>query len=1103
MSKIRKFSVLACLLAAANAWGTPFKDDFNRANGPVGNGWTILTNGGVTSTIVDNEVLIAGTEDVADWNKYGIRRAVVGETKVSCDAKWDDAFNFHVEISAQGSSAYFHVYTWPGGVLQYANSIAGEWPGWTAFTGADAQTVAGQYNNIMLQVQPGGKIDVNLNGKLVATMTNAGFASTIRQVTITIDATVGTKGSAHVDNVVIGTIIAGKAKDPNPDSVSDIPIDTALSWKAGEFAKTHNVYLGQTFADVNAADLSKAVSKGQEGTTFKSAAPLEYGKTYYWRVDEVNAAPSNTVFKGDVWSFTVEPYAYPIPAASITATASSQDKSTTGPANTINGSGLTNDLHSTNMTAMWATSLTDPNPAWIRYQFNKAYKLVELWVWNHNTEMEPVLGIGFKDVKIEYSLDGTTWTLLKDTQFAQAPALAGYAHNTTVDMGGVMAQYVRLTAKSNYSAVGLKQSGLSEVRFYYLPVQASAPQPAVNAKDVSVSAGLDWRQGRDVTSQKVYLGTDKAAVTNGTVAAQTVTNHGFTPSALEFGTTYYWKVDEVGAATYPGDVWKFVTVEYASVDDFESYTDKAGAEVFTAWVDGVTTGLSNSVVGLATAANGTFCDTTTVHGGKQSMPFEYNNVKAPYYSEAERTFDTPQDLTGNGANSLALWYVGFPTGFADKGNNAFTVSSSGSDIWGNSDQFRYVYKPLNGNGSITVKVDSLTRSDAWSKAGVMIRETLEAGSKHASMVVTPDNSCSLQYRNATGGASNSVNWPTGVAAVKAPYWIRVTRTANTFKAESSADGKTWTALTPDQTITMATNVYIGLAVTSHNTSLYSTAEFSNVATSGTVTGAWQNASIGVTQWSNGTAPLYITVTDKAGKSKTVVNPNAAAVNASVWTQWPIAFSDLAGVNLAAVKKLTIGVGDRANPKAGGAGKLFFDDIGFGKPAVRDMTNYAVNGNFETGAVTPWGVYGTAASTATAAVVKDLTGAAVAEGPIEGTYCLNIKVSGPGANFWDSGFNLAPAPTFTKGTKYTLSAFFKTKGGTGKINFKPEHAGGNWEGYGEKQITITDKWTEYYVTTPVFAADVTPTSLTFHIGFQAQEFWVDNIKFYEGDYVPTK
>ena len=268
MSKRLSLTVLVCVLSAANAWGVPFKDDFNRANGAVGNGWTILTNGAVTSTIVNNEVLVAGTEDV-DWAKWGIQRTIVGETKVSCDAKWDDAFNFHIQIDAQGSSAYFHVYTWPGGVLQYANSLAGEWPGWTAFTGANAQTVAGQYNNITLEVTP-GKVTVTLNGKLVSTLTNAGFTSTIRQVAITSDAAAGTKGSIHIDNVLIGTVIAGKAKDPSPaDTATNTATDPVLRWTAGEYAATHNVYLGTSFADVNAA--TTPVSSGQTDASYQSA----------------------------------------------------------------------------------------------------------------------------------------------------------------------------------------------------------------------------------------------------------------------------------------------------------------------------------------------------------------------------------------------------------------------------------------------------------------------------------------------------------------------------------------------------------------------------------------------------------------------------------------------------------------------------------------------------------------------------------------------------------------------------------------------------------------------------------------------------------------
>ncbi len=728
------------------------------------------------------------------------------------------------------------------------------------------------------------------------------------------------------------------ARSPTPDrNATDVPRDPTLSWKAGPSAATHNVYLGTSFDDVNTADLSKAVGKGQTDTSFKPATALEYGKTYYWRVDEVNAAPSTAVFKGDVWSFTVEPYAYPIPAASITATASSSDKTTTGPVNTINSSGLTNDLHSTSSTAMWASSMTGPPPVWIQYQFNKAYKLQELWVWNHNTEMEPILGIGIKDVTIEYSLDGTTWTLLKDMQFAQATALADYAHNTTVDFGGVMAQYVRLTAKSNYSMVGLKQYGLSEVRFFYIPTEARAPQPPVYAENVGVGATLDWRPGRDVTSHTVVFGADKAAVTAGTATSKSVTEHGFTPGALDFGTTYYWKVDEVGTGTYPGSIWSFTTQQYAAVEDFESYTDKAGNEVFTIWVDGMTNS-TGSIVGLyPDAIGGTFCEKTIIHGGKQSMPFEYNNVKAPYYSEAERTLDAPQDWTGSGANTLSLWVRGNPAKFVETASG-ITLSGAGRDISQGIAEFRYAYKQLTGDGSVTVRVDSAQTVSNWTKAGVMMRATLDPLAQQVHMISAPQQSLvEWMYRAATNSTSTSAV-ATAANTNRLPVWVRLTRAGNVFTGEVSADGKTWTKIsnataTSSTTIAMPATVYIGIAVCGQSGSNLAVANFSQISATGNVPGTWQIADVGVAQAANSPSPLYVTVTDKAGKSKTVVNPDPAATTTNAWTEWRIAFSDLAGVNLATVKKLTIGVGDRANPKAGGAGKLYFDDIAFGKPIV--------------------------------------------------------------------------------------------------------------------------------------------------------------------------
>ncbi len=719
-----------------------------------------------------------------------------------------------------------------------------------------------------------------------------------------------------------------RASNPVPAyAATDVPRDALLSWTAGAYAGMHDVYVGATPADVNAATRANAksvlASQGQTGTTFDPAGSFAYGQTYYWRIDEVNQSADGSIYKGQVWSFTAEPYGYPIKPVSATA---SSYQASMGPEKTIDGSGLTGDLHGIEPTTMWMSTGAQPN--WIQYQFDKAYKFHELKVWNSNQMIETYVGFGARKVAIEYSTDGTTWTALANApEFTRATGLAGYAANTTVSLGGVSARFVKLTIDKNWGTA--PPTGLSEVRFSYVPVQARSPQPAQGATGVPVDTSLNWRPGREAGSHQVFFGTDQATVAGGTVAAQKVADHAYTPETLTFGTTYYWKVDEVNTVTYPGDVWSFTTQSYAAVDNFESYTDKPGAAVFDAWIDGMVNS-NGSVVGYLTAAGGTFCETTITHGGKQSMPMEYNNVKTPFYSEAERTFDPPQNWTGHGADTLSLFYRGRAQAFVDKGNNAFTVSSSGTDIWNTADQFRFVHKSLSGDGSITMRVDSIANTNGWAKAGAMIRETLDAGSKNACLIVSPSNGVSFQWRATAGGSSSNA----ATAALKAPYWVRLTRTGNVFKAERSADGKTWTQQGTDQTIAMATAVYIGLAVTSHNAAQTTTAEISNVSTTGTVTGSWQAPALGATMPTNSPAPLYLRVEDKAGKSKTVVHADAAATTVSAWTEWRIPLSDLsaAGVNLSAVKKIAIGVGDKTGPKPGGAGLLYLDDIGFGHPA---------------------------------------------------------------------------------------------------------------------------------------------------------------------------
>ncbi|MCX5643382.1 MAG: LamG domain-containing protein, partial [Phycisphaerae bacterium] len=137
------------------------------------------------------------------------------------------------------------------------------------------------------------------------------------------------------------------------DKATDVPRDATLSWTAGQYPATHDVYLGTVAADVNNASRTNKgllVSQGQADTSFDPAGVFAYGQTYYWRIDEVNKSADGTINKGDVWSFTAEPYGYPI--TSITATASSSAASM-GPEKTIDGSGLTGDLHGTEGTTMW------------------------------------------------------------------------------------------------------------------------------------------------------------------------------------------------------------------------------------------------------------------------------------------------------------------------------------------------------------------------------------------------------------------------------------------------------------------------------------------------------------------------------------------------------------------------------------------------------------------------------------------------------------------------------------------------------------------------------------------------------------------------------
>ena len=450
------------------------------------------------------------------------------------------------------------------------------------------------------------------------------------------------------------------ASDPHPaNGATDVVRDAVLSWTPAAMAVSHDVYLGTDQVSVSNASRSDPmdvlVAQGQEASFF-GAGVLAYGQTYYWRIDEVNDADPASPWKGEVWSFTVEPYSYPI--RKVTATASSAQPDM-GPAKTVDSSGLSGtDEHSSAPKDMWLSTGTLPN--WIRYEFDKPYVLDQMWVWNSNQAIESFIGFGARDVKIEYSLDGATWTQLVDVpEFARATGADTYAHNTVVSFGGVPAQYVRLTIDSTWG--GLAKAGLSEVRFFQVPMQAREPAPADAVTGVGLDTLLSWRPGRQAVSHRVYFGTDRQAVTDGTVAAKTLDDRSYSPPSLQLDTTYYWRVDEVNEAaspsSWPGDVWTFTTQAYGVVDDFEGYTDDDGKRVYQAWTDGWGTTTNGSQVGHTDAP---FAEQTIVHSGRQSMPLSYDNKGTITMSEATRVFDTPQNWVASGAKSLSLYFQGAP-----------------------------------------------------------------------------------------------------------------------------------------------------------------------------------------------------------------------------------------------------------------------------------------------------------------------------------------------------------------------------------------------------------------------------------------------------------
>ena len=494
------------------------------------------------------------------------------------------------------------------------------------------------------------------------------------------------------------------------DGSVEMPLDgVILSWKPGMNSTAQDVYFGTDFDTVSTAtpdnDTAGVYKRRQTETSF-ALPPLDYGQTYYWRVDSINGG---TAYSSAVVSFDTIKYAYRMASEYITAAASSSIEDVNA-INTVNGAGLNADnLHNTNLNDMWLSNLeAKGTPVWIRYDFGTLVKLNEMLVWNHNTLVESLMGWGIKDAEIDYTADGTTWRPLTEqpVTFEQGPGKDGYAANTAVAFNDLAVQAVRITALSNFEGiVPLNMYGLSEVQFLTVPVQAADPVPANGQTAVSVAPTLSWGAGRGAVSHTLYVSDDPNAVANETIApiAVGLTDATYDVAGLNMNTVYYWKVNEVGdTETWPGYVWSFTTADSIVVDNMEFYRDVEGRWIWQTWVDGFQNPANGSTVG-----NGDLPETQIVHSGNQSLPMAFDNSSSPV-SEATRTFDPAQDWTRSGIQKLALYYRFSPESTGGQlyikinGVKAAAVPVAVVDAWSP------IVVDLTGAGTDLSKVGTLT-----------------------------------------------------------------------------------------------------------------------------------------------------------------------------------------------------------------------------------------------------------------------------------------------------------------------------------------------------------------------------------------------------------
>jgi len=396
----------------------------------------------------------------------------------------------------------------------------------------------------------------------------------------------------------------GSAYGPKPADESLHPNTWVnLSWRAGDFAVSHDVYIGDSF---------DAVNEGAEGTFVGNQARtfivvgfpgfpypdgLVPGKTYYWRVDEVNDTEPNSPWKGDIWSFSIPPKTAYFPEPADGGESVDVDVQLGWTA------GFGAKLHTVYFGETFdeVDNASGGSPQGTTTYTPGTLKMAKTYYWRVD------------EFDIVETHKGDVWSF------------------TTV------------------GAVGSPNPAKGAVDVTQTPVLTRVPGVFAASYEIYFGTDKDAVKNAD-TSSPEYKG-------SGNLGAET-----YEPGQLEWNTTYYWRIDEANSANtdspWTGPLWSFTTANFLIIDDMESYNDLDPADplsnrIFNAWIDGYDDPTNGSLVGYDQPP---FAEQTIVNSGSQSMPIYYDNSAGK--SEATLTLTSNRNWTVNGVDTLTIWFRG-------------------------------------------------------------------------------------------------------------------------------------------------------------------------------------------------------------------------------------------------------------------------------------------------------------------------------------------------------------------------------------------------------------------------------------------------------------